>query len=295
MTGARAEEMTHRTVLSFAGSTFVWLLPLLGAGACGSETHIVATMDPDVGADGAAGGDGAAGAEGTTAPAAAGASNRESGDTGTPPPLPECGPSCCNDGVRDGAETSIDCGGPICNPCAFGALCQLSTDCLSGSCDPDTRRCIPSCAPGTDECDGDPSVECETNLLTSVVNCGTCGRVCDLPHSVAMCSRGQCVADECDEGFGDCNGKAPDGCESQLESDVRNCGRCGQACSAAHGVAACLGAACKLTSCDIGWGNCDADEGNGCESDLSSPTTCGSCDQACQSGQACRESRCVTP
>jgi hypothetical protein len=45
----------------------------------------------------------------------------------------------------------------------------------------------------------------------------------------------------CQRGFGDCNGRRDDGCESALTTDVRNCGGCGRACGAGQ---SCAGGAC---------------------------------------------------
>jgi len=43
------------------------------------------------------------------------------------------GGASCSDGVRDGAETDLDCGGP-CAPCANTLHCARATDCVSGRC-----------------------------------------------------------------------------------------------------------------------------------------------------------------
>ena len=40
------------------------------------------------------------------------------------------GPSCSN-GVRDGDETDIDCGGGACPACANGRACVAARDCAS--------------------------------------------------------------------------------------------------------------------------------------------------------------------
>ena len=53
-------------------------------------------------------------------------------DLAIPPdlvPLPGC-----EDGVRDGAETDIDCGGGTCPACLRGRRCLLPSDCASGLC-----------------------------------------------------------------------------------------------------------------------------------------------------------------
>src|SRR6185369_5363164 len=38
------------------------------------------------------------------------------------------------------------------------------------------------------------------------------------------------VALVCPSGFGDCNGRADDGCEQSLTADGENCGACGHSC-----------------------------------------------------------------
>lgn len=43
------------------------------------------------------------------------------------------GPSCAN-GVKDGDETAVDCGGRVCPPCANGRACAAPRDCASGVC-----------------------------------------------------------------------------------------------------------------------------------------------------------------
>ena len=40
----------------------------------------------------------------------------------------------CNNGVEDGEETDVDCGGRVCRRCGLGASCSLDTDCASGFC-----------------------------------------------------------------------------------------------------------------------------------------------------------------
>jgi uncharacterized membrane protein len=52
------------------------------------------------------------------------------------PSAPDAGPpqGSCQDGIRTGEETDIDCGGDTCIACATGASCQRHTDCTSGAC-----------------------------------------------------------------------------------------------------------------------------------------------------------------
>lgn len=47
---------------------------------------------------------------------------------GTPP-----SPSCM-DGLKNGSETAVDCGGPVCAKCSNGNACVGASDCQSGAC-----------------------------------------------------------------------------------------------------------------------------------------------------------------
>src|SRR5688572_27754994 len=40
----------------------------------------------------------------------------------------------CADGVKGGAESDIDCGGPSCGACTDGKGCRAPGDCASGQC-----------------------------------------------------------------------------------------------------------------------------------------------------------------
>ncbi len=59
--------------------------------------------------------------------------------TVTPPPSPPPSPPPpllprCINGVKDGGETDIDCGGGTCPRCANGKSCSVDNDCVSGTC-----------------------------------------------------------------------------------------------------------------------------------------------------------------
>jgi len=67
-----------------------------------------------------------------------------------------------------------------------------------------------------------------------------------------------------------------------LYHDPTNCGACGAVCTApAHASPLCALGSCEHR-CLEGWGDCDGELGNGCESDLSADTSsCGACGRAC--------------
>ena len=43
----------------------------------------------------------------------------------------------CADGIANGRETDVDCGGPSCPACGVGQGCSAGGDCSSGTCDGD--------------------------------------------------------------------------------------------------------------------------------------------------------------
>jgi hypothetical protein len=109
-----------------------------------------------------------------------------------------CAPASCSDGVQNGAETDIDCGGSACAACANGGRCQRASDCQSGACNQST--CAPeSCGDGAvqagEECDGaGASATCDADCThpacgDGVVN-AVAGEACDTAD-------GPCCSDTC--------------------------------------------------------------------------------------------------
>jgi hypothetical protein len=91
----------------------------------------------------------------------------------------------------------------------------------------------------------------------------------------------------CPAGRTDCDHDGT--CETDVTT-AANCGGCGLNCaSGPHSTPTCMLGRCGL-ACDPGWGDCDGNASNGCESDLSTPGTCGSCGNSCAS--ACEAGQC---
>ncbi|MBP9112352.1 MAG: hypothetical protein KBF88_06055 [Polyangiaceae bacterium] len=64
-------------------------------------------------------------------------------------------------------------------------------------------------------------------------------------------------------------------------------------CTANRVAALCAGPVCAPLMCPAGWGSCDNDVTNGCETKLSeSAKHCGACDKACSADQVCDEGVC---
>ena len=205
--------------------------------------------------------------------------------------LCEAGWSDCNGNPADGCE--VNTGGDKDNCGACGRVCSA----VNGTASCAAGVCGIACGAGFGDCNVDARDGCETNLNTSNASCGACGKSCGVANGVAQCAGGNCMFQACNANFGDCNGNtAIDGCETNLTSDARNCGGCAQACSVNHAVPACIASVCQL-SCAAGWGNCNGNAGDGCETNLaSSAVNCGSCGNSCSpnniNGSACNGGLC---
>ena len=190
-----------------------------------------------------------------------------------------CAPSCeagyasCDGDLNDGCETNVARDPMHCGDC--NTTCDPSSQvCTDGVCMAST------CPAGRADCDADRS-DCET-ALGSPSDCAFCGETCSAASGSATCAAGTCAVSACNAGFGNCDGSYQNGCEAALSSTVAHCGRCDNPCTNAHGTVSCAASVCAPT-CATGWGSCDANPQNGCETALDSLTHCGMCNRACTS------------
>jgi hypothetical protein len=171
--------------------------------------------------------------------------------------------------------------------CPAGFLCTVS----DGACRPGCTEAH-ACQTGRDCCSG----SCLDTTKT-VANCGGCGIACPTPANTTMnCEKdpttmkGVCKVASCAAGWADCNssttGGAADGCETDIFTQLANCGGCGTACTIANGSGVCEGGTCKVATCSAGFGNCDGDSTNGCEQTLNTAVHCGACGTACAPANA---------
>ncbi|MFO0607205.1 MAG: fibrinogen-like YCDxxxxGGGW domain-containing protein [Polyangiales bacterium] len=189
----------------------------------------------------------------------------------------------CDMNPANGCEVNVNTDNANCGAC--GRACAAGQVCASGT-------CMTTCAAGTTNCSGD----C-VNTGTDPRNCGACGRACSLANvAVNACVAGGCVIGGCGVGFGDCDGMAANGCETNVRaSDVNNCGGCGVVCRFANAAAGCASGACALGACSAGFANCDGSAANGCEVNVNvDNANCGGCGRACAAGQVCASGTCMT-
>ncbi len=183
----------------------------------------------------------------------------------------QCVRARCADGVRNGDETGVDCGGACAaaSPCASGVACRTKVDCASGVCSGGTCS-APRCGDGVqqageacddgngvngDGCDDAVGAACRPSGCGNGTRAGTeaCddgnavdGDGCDSNCSVTACGNGVVTGQEtCDDG----NTRAGDGCSASCRVEP------GFACSLAPSVCVSTcgdGAVSNGETCDDG-------------------------------------------
>src|SRR5262249_22305765 len=148
-----------------------------------------------------------------------------------------------------------------CGTC--GHACTVANG--TGTCAASTCAVL-TCAAGFADCDGLYSNGCEASLNTTA-NCGMCGASCDLPNASSICKTGACAITSCTGTFADCDNDPKNGCETNLATSPTHCGACGTVCNATNGTPSCATGSCSIT-CNPGFGDCDGDPTNGCETNL---------------------------
>lgn len=169
-----------------------------------------------------------------------------------------CAPPACDDGVLNGPEFDVDCGGGCAVRCAPGAPCAVGQDCVSGLCDDGV-------------CLGESCNDGAQNQGESDVDCG---------GPCAPCGAGSTCEEHSDCMSGDCDGlclagAAGDAC--LVEADCRSGWCVDGACQPGY-----VGAACE-TGADCHSGYCKSDGSCGL----------GSLGRACLTPDDCASERCA--
>jgi hypothetical protein len=199
-----------------------------------------------------------------------------------------CDPSFanCDGNAGNGCETNVATSLTSCGAC--GVACSYpnaNAACNGGACT------FLGCSMGFGNCDAMQANGCETPLSTTS-NCGMCGSRCVLANATAACAMGRCAVGACTAGFGNCDGIAANGCETTLGS-VTNCRACGDRCVVANGTPDCRMNTCVVATCNAGFGDCDRNAGNGCETNTrTSNSHCGACGFVCPGGLTCMSGVC---
>jgi hypothetical protein len=200
----------------------------------------------------------------------------------------QCAATChsgfkdCDGTLSNGCETSVqtasNCG--QCGvPCAYA---NATTSCATGTCT------LTACSAGYGDCNSDlPADGCEQRLNT-LQHCGSCGQACNLANAAASCSGGSCQVSSCNAGFGNCDGRADNGCETNLTTSQQDCGACNFSCPSNR---TCSGGKCICTSnanCGSGQTCCNG----ACIDTKNDEANCGSCGAVCAAGSTCCNGAC---
>lgn len=134
-----------------------------------------------------------------------------------------CQAPACNDGVMNGYETDVDCGGHQCDPCGNGSVCTSDEDCsdssfcsASGTCGACDRACTACTDGGADAC-----IECAPGYFRDGLACVLCSETNEVDGEEAIhCDDGRyelvsCQADgeeSVDRVCADCDVSCADTC-----------------------------------------------------------------------------------
>jgi len=195
-----------------------------------------------------------------------------------------------------------DCGADqYCNPttkkCTAGCStdagctkgrCEVTThtcvDCLgNGDCRPEEicvgKVCVAGCTPTRAcpdglSCCGGGCIDPTTNLD----HCGACGKACVVSNGTPACNSGKCAIAGCSPPFENCDGDQASGCETNTDTSGDHCGGCGKPCKPNNASGGCVSGVCKIASCTAGFGDCNGNPSDGCETNLATdPSNCGAC------------------
>jgi endo-1,4-beta-D-glucanase Y len=199
-----------------------------------------------------------------------------------PSPL-TIGTSSCTDGLRNGSETDVDCGGTCAADCANGRACVAGSDCLSGVCTTGICRAA-SCTDGLRN-GSETDVDCGGTCAADCANGRACAAGSDCLSGV--CTTGICRAASCTDGLR--NGSETDvDCGGTCAADCANGRACAAGSDCLSGV--CTTGICRAASCTDGLRNgseTDVDCGGACAADCANG-------RACTAGSDCVSGVCTT-
>jgi len=205
-----------------------------------------------------------------------------------------CQTPTCSDGVANGGEPAVDCGGPCVVKCAAASSCNVASDCTSDVCSGTPKACqLPSCFPKDNVENGN---ETDVDCGGTDANCPACGSGahCLVP---ADCTSGVCSGTVCQAPS--CIDALKNGLETDVDCGGALCGavfasKCveGQACTApATGVLDCQTFVCDAVGCSgspycCQAPSCSDGQPNGTETDIDCGGSCAPA-KACAVGKFC--------
>jgi hypothetical protein len=125
-------------------------------------------------------------------------------------------PAGCTDGMPNGKETDVDCGGPDCAKCPNTKKCAMASDCVSAFCDASVTPAV--CAPCAKHADcpgycGFGEV-CKSTKTPQGVSCPLVGAGLSQAEACAtgFCVENVCCDAACDQPCDSCKAATPGSC-----------------------------------------------------------------------------------
>jgi len=143
-----------------------------------------------------------------------------------------CQPAACDDDIRNGRESDVDCGGGDCVGCDAGGYCLSESDCMSQVCT--DRACV--------------AASCNDKVHNGDESATDCGGGCPACADWSACrGDGDCVSGNCPAGTclpGSCNDGDQNGSESAID--------CGGSCAPCPGGSTCnTNDDCQSGDCNV--------------------------------------------
>ncbi|MDB4935038.1 MAG: hypothetical protein JWP87_2010 [Labilithrix sp.] len=204
-----------------------------------------------------------------------------------------CTVAGCNDGVLNGNETSIDCGGSCSTKCAVGGGCAVGSDCASLSCDGATSKCV--------------AATCNDGIKNANETDTDCGGGCAPTTKCAdtkSCAAGtDCTSGVCDPGTNTCSAAA---CTDTVQNADETDTDCGGSCAPTYkcadtkkcGVPAdCVSGVCDAATLTCTAPACNDNVFNGTETDVDCGGSCAPANKCadakgCAAGTDCTSGVC---
>lgn len=97
--------------------------------------------------------------------------------------------------------------------------------------DPNYKAEAPAITNDKDSTPAASQVTTQESMQTPTAGSCNEGQLIKLPNGVGECKEGNIVVKSCDKKWSNCDGKADNGCETDIWTDPRNCGECENWCS----------------------------------------------------------------
>jgi hypothetical protein len=121
--------------------------------------------------------------------------------------------------------------------------------------------------------------DAQTPQTTEFGPCETALDCLTYPNAASVCDFQTCAL-QCVPGFANCDREVGNGCEQSLSTPA-HCAGCDVLCEPDNGFGSCATGVCLVAACNLGFGDCDTQAANGCETLLVTVTDCGGCEVPC--------------